>query len=110
MLEAVPLAVPGLTAMSWAAGAIEARDRSGPRDRLAAKRSTSSESPFRSSSARPQPAIDLTHLAWAGQSMPLADFFRGRRYIARLEPEFLWSATRAASSGLSAIGSPIGSG
>ena len=74
------------------------------------RRSISTGRPSRSSCARRRPGDRFEPLGMGGQSMPLADFFRGRHVerarSARASP---WSATRAASSGSSGIGSPIGS-
>jgi tRNA(Ile)-lysidine synthase len=77
-VEPVPLAVPGLTAVPWAGGAIDARID--PAADLARDETIDLERASLPLVVRPAAAGDrFDPLGMGGQSMPLADFFRGRQ-------------------------------
>jgi tRNA(Ile)-lysidine synthase len=77
VLEPVPLTVPGLTAVPWAAGAIDAQLESGL-DRVMDE-TIDLDAISLPMLARVAVAGDrFEPLGMGGQSMPLADFFRGR--------------------------------
>ena len=76
-LEPIPLAVPGLTAVPWAGGAIDARLDPGPE--TARGETIDLERVSLPLFVRTAAAGDrFEPLGMGGQSMPLADFFRGR--------------------------------
>ena len=78
----IPLAVPGLTAVPWAKGAIEARIDPGPDDPSAEIIDLEQVSlPLIVRTAAVGDRFEP--LGMDGQSMPLADFFRGRNVRAR---------------------------
>ena len=68
--DPIPLAVPGLTAVPWAVGAIEARNRSRPRSGSARDDRPRASNTALVRAARPRPAIDLTHWAWRARACP----------------------------------------
>ena len=77
LIELIPLVVPGLTAVPWADGAIEARldpDLDSPRDETVDLDQISPPVLVRA----PVAGDRFEPLGMGGQSMPLADFFRGR--------------------------------
>ena len=77
VLEPIPLTVPGLTAVPWAAGAIDAQIESGL-DRIMDE-TIDLDAISLPMLARVAVAGDrFEPLGMGGQSMPLADFFRGR--------------------------------
>ena len=77
ILEPITLAVPGLTAVAWAAGAIEAWVDSGPETTL--DETMDLDQIFFPTIVRAAaPGDRFDPLGMGGQSMPLADFFRGR--------------------------------
>jgi tRNA(Ile)-lysidine synthase len=77
ILEAIPLAVPGLTAVPWASGAIEARFD--PEHEATLDETMDLDRIFLPAIVRTAVAGDrFEPLGMSGQSMPLADFFRGR--------------------------------
>jgi tRNA(Ile)-lysidine synthase len=83
VIEPIPLVVPGLTAVPWAAGAIDAEIGSGPDkkwDETIDLDEISLPAIVRTAAAGDR----FAPLGMSGQSMPLADFFRGR-HIDRTE-------------------------
>ncbi len=76
-LELIPVAVPGLTAIPWAAGAIDARIDSDPE--RAVDETIDLDRVSLPLVIRPPTVGDrFAPLGMGGQSMALADFFRGR--------------------------------